>query len=110
MIRQGRINAMAATSPLLDTLPSIDPATGKVLQSFERTSPRTVPQLLARAREAQKAWAKRPVEVRCAQIAVLKKKILEAREVLTDAVVRESGKPRAEAKFAAFFICLDCGE
>jgi acyl-CoA reductase-like NAD-dependent aldehyde dehydrogenase len=109
-MREGRINAMAATSPLLDTLPSIDPATGKVLQSYERTSPRAVPQLLARAREAQKGWAKRPVEERCAQIAVLKKKILEAREVLTDAVVRESGKPRAEAKFADVFVSLDSAD
>jgi acyl-CoA reductase-like NAD-dependent aldehyde dehydrogenase len=110
MIRQGRINAMAATSPLLDTLPSIDPATGKVLQSYERTSPRAVPQLLARAREAQRGWAKRSVAERCAQIAVLKTKILEAREVLTDAVVRESGKPRAEAKFADIFVSLDSAE
>jgi len=49
---------MVAASPLLDTLPSIDPATGKVLQSFERTSPLAVPQLFARAREAQQRWAK----------------------------------------------------
>src|SRR5260370_22132943 len=101
---------MAATLALLDTLPSIDPATGKVLQSYERTSPRAVPQLLAKAREAQKAWAKRPVAERCAQIAVLKTRILEAREVLTDAVVRESGKPRAEAKFADIFVSLDSAE
>jgi acyl-CoA reductase-like NAD-dependent aldehyde dehydrogenase len=101
---------MAATSPLLDTLPSIDPATGKVLQSYERTSPRAVPQLLAKAREAQKAWAQRPVAERCAQIAVLKTKILEAREVLTDAVVRESGKPRVEAKFADIFVSLDSAD
>jgi len=47
---------MAATSPLLDILPSIDPATGKVLQLYERTSPLAVPQLLAKAREAQQRW------------------------------------------------------
>jgi acyl-CoA reductase-like NAD-dependent aldehyde dehydrogenase len=98
---------MAATSPLLDTLPSIDPATGKVLQSFERTPPLAVLQLLAKARVAQKGWAKRPVAERCAQIAVLKTKILEARDLLTDAVVRESGKPRSEAKFADVFVSLD---
>src|SRR6266849_3546253 len=82
-IPQGRIGPMAATLPLVDTLPSIDPATGKVLQSFERTSPLAVPQLLAKARAAQEIWAKRPVEERCARIAVLKTKLLEAREVLT---------------------------
>jgi succinate-semialdehyde dehydrogenase/glutarate-semialdehyde dehydrogenase len=101
---------MAATSPLLDTLASIDPATGKVLQSFERTPPLAVPQLLAKAREAQRSWAKRPVVERCAQVAVLKTQILEARDLLTDAVVRESGKPRAEAKFADVFVSLDSAD
>src|SRR5690242_6247212 len=101
---------MVTTSPILDTLPSIDPATGKILQSFERTSPLAVPQLLAKAREAQKVWAKRSVAERCAQTAVLKTKILEARELLTDAVVRESGKPRAEVKFADIFVSLDSAD
>lgn len=101
---------MATISPILDSLLSIDPATGKVLQSFERTPPLAVPQLLAKAREAQKVWGKRPVAERCAQIAVLKTKILEARELLTDAVVRESGKPRAEVKFADIFVSLDSAD
>jgi len=83
---------MAATLPMLDTLPSIDPATGKVLRSFERTSPLAVPQLVAKARAAQQSWAKRPAEERCAQVAELKTKILETSELLTGAVVRESGK------------------
>jgi acyl-CoA reductase-like NAD-dependent aldehyde dehydrogenase len=98
---------MAATSVTLDTLPSMDPATGKVSASFERTPPLQVPQLLSKAREAQIAWAKLSVKQRCARIAVLKNKILESRETLTDAVVRESGKPRAEAKFADIFVALD---
>ena len=101
---------MAATSAMLDTLPSIDPATGKVLKNYERTSALAVPQLLARAREAQREWAKRSVEQRCAQLGVLKTKILEARDRLADAVVRESGKPRAEAKFADVFVSLDSAD
>ena len=101
---------MAPTSAMLDTVPSIDPATGKVTKSYERTSPLAVPQLLAKTREAQRTWAKRPVEERCAQLAVLKAKILEARERLSDAVVRESGKPRVEAKFADVFVSLDSAD
>ena len=50
------------------------------------------------------------VEERCARIGILKGKILEARELLTDAVVRESGKPRAEAKFADIFVALDTAD
>ncbi|HUL32388.1 MAG TPA: aldehyde dehydrogenase family protein [Candidatus Eisenbacteria bacterium] len=101
---------MAATSAVVDTVPSIDPATGKVVKSYERTSPLAVPQLIARTRDAQREWAKRPVAQRCAQLRALKEKILESRELLTEAVVRESGKPRAEAKFADVFVSLDSAD
>lgn len=40
----------------------------------------------------------------------LRNKILEARDHLTDAVVRESGKPRVEAKFADLFVSLDTAD
>jgi len=98
---------MVATPATAETLPSIDPATGKVCASFERTPPLLVPQLLLKAREVQAAWAKVSVEERCALIGVLKNKIFEARETLADVVVRESGKPRVEAKFADVFVALD---
>jgi succinate-semialdehyde dehydrogenase/glutarate-semialdehyde dehydrogenase len=98
---------MVASPVTVETLPSIDPATGKVNASFERTPPLAVPQSLAKAREAQASWAKVPVEQRCALIGVLRKKILQASDTLTDAVVRESGKPRVEAKFADIFVALD---
>ena len=101
---------MVAIPTLVESLPSIDPATGKVLKAFQKTSPLQVPSLLAKAREAQKAWAKRSVEERCAQLRVLRAKILESREELADAVVRESGKPRAEAKFADVFVSLDSAD
>jgi len=101
---------MAAPSVTLDTLPSIDPATGQVSATYDRTPPLQVPQLLAKAREAQRAWAKLSPMDRCAKIDILKNKILAARETLTDAVVRESGKPRAEAKFADIFVALDTAD
>jgi acyl-CoA reductase-like NAD-dependent aldehyde dehydrogenase len=101
---------MAAPSVTIDTLPSIDPATGQVSATYDRTPPLQVPQLLAKAREAQRAWAKLSPMDRCAKIDVLKNKILDARETLTDAVVRESGKPRAEAKFADIFVALDTAD
>jgi acyl-CoA reductase-like NAD-dependent aldehyde dehydrogenase len=96
-----------ATALTVETLASIDPATGLVTAEFERTAVLAVPQLMAQARTAQVEWARLSVEKRCERIAVLKTKILEAVEVLTDAVVRESGKPRVEAKFADVFVALD---
>jgi acyl-CoA reductase-like NAD-dependent aldehyde dehydrogenase len=101
---------MVATPVLLEAVPSIDPATGKIWTSFARTSPLLVPQLLAKARAAQAEWAKLPIRQRCARIAILKNKIFDARDALADAVVRESGKPRVEAKFADVFVSLDTAE
>src|SRR5271157_6220586 len=101
---------MVATQVVMDSLPSIDPATGLVRAQFERTPPLAVAGLVARARAALAEWAKRAVAERCALIGKLKKTILEAREALADAVVRESGKPRVEALFADVFVSLDTAE
>jgi len=101
---------MVATPFTLEVLPSIDPATGKVCASFERTSPLLAPKFLLKAREVQSAWARVPLKERCARIGLLKLKILEAKDSLVDAIVRESGKPRVEAKFADIFVALDTAD
>jgi succinate-semialdehyde dehydrogenase/glutarate-semialdehyde dehydrogenase len=44
---------------------------------------------------------------RCARLRDLRDKIMSSREVLADAVVAESGKPRAEALFADIFVTVD---
>ncbi len=98
---------MVVTPLAVETVPSIDPATGQVTANFEKTPPLAVPQLMAKARAAQASWAQRSSQDRCALIAVLKRKILEARDILADVVVRESGKPRVEALFADVFVSLD---
>jgi acyl-CoA reductase-like NAD-dependent aldehyde dehydrogenase len=98
---------MVATPVQVETIPSIDPATGQVLAHFEKTPVLALPQLLAKARAAQVAWANRSLAERCKQIGVLQAKLLELREKFTDAVVRESGKPRSEAIFADIFVSLD---
>jgi succinate-semialdehyde dehydrogenase/glutarate-semialdehyde dehydrogenase len=101
---------MVATAVPLDTLPSIDPATGKVLAHFEKTPPAALPQIVGRARAAQNDWAKLPIEKRCAQLRVLRERMMVSRNVLADAVVAESGKPRVEALFADVFVGLDTSE
>jgi acyl-CoA reductase-like NAD-dependent aldehyde dehydrogenase len=101
---------MAATAIPVDTLPSIDPATGKIVAQFEKTPPALLPQILERARSAQALWARRSVADRCEQLRELKERIMESRNALVDAVVRESGKPRLEALFADLFVALDTAE
>jgi succinate-semialdehyde dehydrogenase/glutarate-semialdehyde dehydrogenase len=98
---------MVATSVRVDTISSIDPATGRVLGSFEKTSPLTVPELMAKARAAQSHWANLATNERRGRIRELQRQILIACEGLADAVVRESGKPRTEAIFADIFVALD---
>src|SRR6266705_944115 len=98
---------MAATAIPVDTVPSINPATGQVIACFERTSPERVSEIVFRARAAQSTWAKLPIRGRCAKLRGLRERIMAARNDLADAVVRESGKPRVEALFADVFVALD---
>ena len=101
---------MAATAIPVETIPSIDPATGKILAQFERTQPGALPGLLVRAREAQSAWSAVPVGTRCSQLRVLRDAMMVSRGSLADAVVAESGKPRVEAFFADLFVALDTAQ
>jgi acyl-CoA reductase-like NAD-dependent aldehyde dehydrogenase len=101
---------MAATAIPIDTLPSINPATGEVLAHFERTPSSLLPEIVSRARVAQEAWAKLPIRDRCAKLRGLRERIMASRDELADAVVRESGKPRVEALFADIFVALDSAE
>jgi acyl-CoA reductase-like NAD-dependent aldehyde dehydrogenase len=101
---------MAATAIPLDTIPSIDPATGKILAQLARTAPSEVPSSVSRARAAQSVWAAVPIEKRCAQLPLLRERMMASRDALVDAVVAESGKPRVEALFADIFVALDTAE
>jgi acyl-CoA reductase-like NAD-dependent aldehyde dehydrogenase len=101
---------MAATAIPIDTIPSIDPATGKILAQFEKTPPAALPQILSRARAAQSGWRALPIERRCAQQRVLRDCMMASRDVLANAVVAESGKPRVEALFADLFVALDTAQ
>jgi acyl-CoA reductase-like NAD-dependent aldehyde dehydrogenase len=98
---------MAATAIPIDTLPSINPATGEVVGHFERTLPAQVAETVAHARVAQAAWGQLSVDDRCAELRELGERILASRNELAEAVVRESGKPRVEALFADIFVALD---
>ncbi|HEV1993405.1 MAG TPA: aldehyde dehydrogenase family protein [Candidatus Acidoferrum sp.] len=101
---------MAATAIPIDTLPSINPATGEVLAHFEKTSASLLQEIVSRARVAQGVWAKLPIRDRCAKVRGLRERMMASRNELADAVVRESGKPRVEALFADIFVALDSSE
>jgi acyl-CoA reductase-like NAD-dependent aldehyde dehydrogenase len=101
---------MPATAIPTTTVPSIDPATGVTLGHFEKTPPSLLPEIVARARAAQATWSKTPTANRAAQLKILREQILSSRNTLADAIVQESGKPRAEALFADIFVALDTAQ
>ena len=101
---------MAATAIPIDTLPSINPATGEVLEQLARTPATMLPVIVDRARASQIGWAKLPVHERCAKLSTLRERIMASRHELANAVVRESGKPLVEALFADIFVALDSAE
>src|SRR5260370_25891583 len=98
---------MAATAISVDTLPSINPATGETLGYFEKTSPTALPQIFARAPGAQAAWRRVPIGERCARLRDLRIRIMAQRRALADAVAAGSGKPRPYAVFADSFVAVD---
>src|SRR5208337_2747502 len=59
---------------------------------------------------AQSAWSQVRIEKRCAQLGVLRERMMASRDTLADAVVAESGKPRVEALFADLFVALDTAQ
>ncbi len=98
---------MAATAIPIDSLASLDPATGEIICYFPKTPVSHLPQILERARAAQRLWASTTSRERCRLLKALRDRILSTRDVLAEAVVRESGKPRVEALFADIFVTLD---
>jgi acyl-CoA reductase-like NAD-dependent aldehyde dehydrogenase len=86
---------------------SVDPATNETRIWMEATSPEQIASILDRARTAQRNWARRPMAERCQLLNKLREMIFATRNELADAVVHESGKPRAEALFSDIFISLD---
>ncbi len=101
---------MAATAIPIDTLPSVNPATGQVLAQIEKTPPEMVARSVTLALAAQREWAKVSIRERCERLRKLCDVIMVSRNELADAVVNESGKPRVEAIFADLFVALDSAE
>src|SRR5215472_492057 len=101
---------MVATVVPIDTLPSINPATGEVTAHVERTPGALMPAILGRARAAQSEWARISITERCTKLRNLRDCLMASRNELADTVVRESGKPRVEALFADIFVALDSAE
>ena len=80
------------------TLVSLNPATGEPVGEVPVTPIAEIPAIIARAREAQPAWAELGVERRGELWIEIGRRIVEAADRLGELVTREMGKPLAEAR------------
>src|SRR5271163_4694967 len=106
------VPSQLASPPLraATTIDSINPATQEINAQFAATQPADLPAIFARARNAQKEWATRPLRERCAMLRGLRDAIFARREEIADVITREAGKPRVEAIFAEVLLALDTAD
>src|SRR5271167_1877340 len=89
---------------------SVNPATDEVIERIAATPLNSIPEIVKTAAHAQVGWAARPLSERCAMLRRLRDVIFERRENIADIVVRETGKPRAEAILAEILLALDTAD
>src|SRR4051812_19992665 len=71
----------------------IDPATDQVLEELNEDSAQTVREKAARARQAQPAWAARPLEGRVGVLRRFRDLVVERQATLAETLTAEVGKP-----------------
>lgn len=76
------------------------PLDGALLAAVEASDVASIPDLVTRARAAQRAWADVAVRDRALALGQVKQRILERAEEIADLVHRECGKPVEEAALA----------
>jgi succinate-semialdehyde dehydrogenase/glutarate-semialdehyde dehydrogenase len=99
--------ASAIASPPPRAPESRDPATGELWRRFEPTDAAGVHAAVARAREAQREWAARPVHERARVLERFRRALYARREEVATTIHRETGKPLVEALAAEVAIVLD---
>ncbi|MCB1137282.1 MAG: aldehyde dehydrogenase family protein [Leptospiraceae bacterium] len=76
---------------------AISPATGEIIGEYTSTNLESVPEIFARARQAQKEWAGYSFSKRKKHILKMRDYIVEHAEELADIVSKENGKSRVDA-------------
>lgn len=79
------------------TITSINPATGEPLGEVPDMTAEQVHAAIARARAAQREWARVPLETRCRRVARFAEVLMSRADEVIDVLTREAGKTRLEA-------------
>ena len=103
-------DASASAFPAAGFVASVEAASGEVVEQIPAMAPESIPQLMARAREAQKSWAAKSVRQRCGYLRKIRGAIYEHRNEITAAISLETGKPHVEAVFAELLLALDSAD
>jgi aldehyde dehydrogenase (NAD+) len=80
-----------------ETFETADPATGEPLARFPRSAPEDMERAIAAAREAWESWRLTPAPKRAEVLFRVAQRFVERKDELTELMVREMGKVRAEA-------------
>src|SRR4051812_21507617 len=76
---------------------TISPATGAALDDVTATPLEDIAGIVAKARDAQRAWAELPIGKRVKAISAVKNRILARAEATAKTIHEETGKPDVEA-------------
>ncbi len=91
-------------------LRSINPSDGTLLGDVELVTPESIPTLVERAQEAQRAWMRRPLSTRIQRARRLTQDILNWRAELLDLLADETGKSPVEARRELWNACEELAD
>ncbi|MGH3992717.1 MAG: aldehyde dehydrogenase family protein, partial [Pseudonocardiaceae bacterium] len=80
-----------------DTFDTVNPANGDLLGTFPRSSPADVDRAVEAAKEAYEGWRLTPAPRRAEVLFRVAQRFIDRKDELTELMVREMGKVRAEA-------------
>lgn len=82
---------------MTNTITTINPATGAVLQTYEGWTPAQIDQAVDSGHAAARAWGLQPLEVRVAAVRRLAQELRRQKDAFAQLMTAEMGKPLAEA-------------
>jgi acyl-CoA reductase-like NAD-dependent aldehyde dehydrogenase len=96
--------------PKATPFPTESPVDGSPLASVTATAASDVPDIVAKARAAQSAWAQKSVRERAAALVAVRDRILDRAQEFAKSVHLETGKPEVEALLAEVLPTADVVE
>jgi len=99
--------AAVTTEPEREQREVIAPATGDPLGSVPRCQPEDIRAAVERARDAQRAWAARPLDDRVAVLRDVADRVLDQQSWLVDVLQAETGKSRVDAVEEVFDVAIN---